>query len=279
MIRDWLGTFERQVLLAQVTGQSRAWLLSHAEVSLTPEQVAALETAQKRFDEGVPLPYILGHWEFFGLDFIVTPEVLIPRPETELLIETALHWVRANPKPAYRFLDVGTGSGIIPITLAVHVPRAESLATDISPAALAVARRNAEKHGVAERITFIEADLLPNDERLTTNRESVVDGSPLVVDLVTANLPYIPTETLKELEVFGKEPTLALDGGADGLDLIRRLLAGLTAKMAPGSCLLLEIENRQGLAVSALARETFPAAEVQVKKDLAGHDRLVVIVT
>lgn len=267
MISAWLKTFEMQVLLAHVTGQSRAWLLSHPEANLTPGQTKTLETAKKRFDEGVPLPYILGHWEFFGLDFIVTPEVLIPRPETELLIETALNWIRTKPKPYPRFLDVGTGSGNIPVTLATHVPHAELVATDISSAALKIACANAEKHGVAERISFVEADLLPEDVELSS------------FDLVTANLPYIPTETLKTLEVFGKEPALALDGGADGLDLIRRLLAALTAKMATGSLILLEIENRQGLAARVLAREAFPAADIQVKKDLAGHDRLAVINT
>jgi release factor glutamine methyltransferase len=261
------ATLDAQVLLAHVTGRSRAWLLSHPELSLTPEQEKNLETDIHQLQAGKPLPYVLGHWEFFGLDFSVTPEVLIPRPETELLIETALAHTRTHPKTYPRFLDVGTGSGIIPITLAVHVPHAELVATDISSAALAVARANAEKHGVTERVRFIEADLLPDDLQ------------PATFDLLTANLPYIPTETLKELEVFGKEPTLALDGGPDGLDLIRRLLARITANNAPGSSILLEIEARQGLAVKELARQAFPAADVQIKKDLAGHDRLAVINT
>jgi release factor glutamine methyltransferase len=279
VISAWLKTFEMQVLLAHVTGQSRAWLLSHPEASLTPEQEKTIETAKRRFGEGVPLPYILGHWEFFGLDFNLTPDVLIPRPETELLIETALRWIRTYPKPAYRFIDIGTGSGIIPITLATHVPRAELVATDISSTALKVARTNAEKHGVSERIQFIEADLLPDNGRWTTDGETAVIGLWSTVDILTANLPYIPTETLKTLEIFGKEPALALDGGADGLELISRLLVALTAKMATGSLILLEIENRQGLAVKALARAAFPASDIQIKKDLAGHDRLAVINT
>lgn len=261
------ASLDAQVLLAQVTGRNRAWLLSHPEASLTSEQAESLETAIRQLQAGVPLPYVLGHWEFFGLDFLVTPEVLIPRPETELLIETALNWVRTHPKAYPRFLDVGTGSGIIPITLAVHVPSAELVATDISPAALKVARANAEKHGVTERIQFIEADLLPFDLR------------PSTFDVITANLPYIPTSTLKELEIYGQEPTLALDGGPDGLALIRRLLADLAAARLTGSLVLLEIENRQGPALRSLTQAEFPAAEIQIKRDLSGHDRLAVINT
>jgi release factor glutamine methyltransferase len=258
---------DAQVLLAQITGRNRAWLLSHPEIKLTPAQEEALQMDIRQLQDGVPLPYVLGHWEFFGLDFKVTPAVLIPRPETELLIETALGWLKTHPAPRFRFLEVGTGSGIIPITLAVHVPHAEIVATEISPAALAVARVNAEKHGVAERIEFVEADLLPADLDLST------------FHLIAANLPYIPTETVKTLEIHGKEPTLALDGGPDGLDLIRRLLDHLTAIRATGCLVLLEIENRQGPALRALVQAAFPAADLQIKKDLAGHDRLAVFNT
>lgn len=267
MIDPFRRTLEGQVLLARVMGRSRSWLLAHPEASLTPEQKQALETAIRQREAGVPLPYILGHWEFFGLDFDVSPEVLIPRPETELLIETALAWARTHPPlgPCYRFLDIGTGSGIIPVTLAVHVPSAEITAIDISPAALSIARQNAEKHGVEGRIHFIEADLLPDNLQSST------------FDVLTANLPYIPTETLKELEIFGKEPTLALDGGPDGLQLISRLLDQITARKVAVRLILLEIENRQGAAVEALARQHFPAADLEIKKDLAGHDRLAVI--
>jgi len=258
---------DAQVLLAHVTGHSRAWVLAHPEASLTPEQESALKTAIRQLQDGMPLPYVLGHWEFFGLDLDVTPDVLIPRPETELLVETALGWIRTHPEASYRFVDVGTGSGCIPVALAVHVPRASIVATDISPAALAVAQRNAEKHGVEDRITFVECDLLPED------------GLPSIVDVFTANLPYIPGETLTGLDVYKHEPTVALYGGPDGLSLIRRLLALLTAKTDTGSLVLLEIEQRQGAAVSDLARAAFPDADIYIKKDLAGIDRLAVIET
>ncbi len=281
-----LPTLEGQVLLAHVTGRSRSWVLAHPEASLTPEQEKALETAVRQLQAGIPLPYILGHWEFFGLDFDVSPDVLIPRPETELLIETALAWAQTHPPlgPCYRFLDIGTGSGIIPVTLAVHVPSAEITATDISPAALAIARQNAQKHRVEGRIRFMQADLLENslfdnsNTRLSNIEYSNIESSnPRTFDLLTANLPYIPTETLKTLEIFGREPTLALDGGPDGLQLIRRLLAEITARKVAARLILLEIENRQGPAVKALARQHFPAADIEIKKDLAGQDRLAVI--
>lgn len=281
-----LPALERQVLLAHVTGKSRSWVLAHPEVSLTPEQEQALETAARQLQAGVPLPYLLGRWEFFGLDFNVSPEVLIPRPETELLIETALAWARTHPPlgPCYRFLDIGTGSGSIPVSLAVHVPAAEIIATDISPAALAIARQNAQKHGVGGRIRFMQADLLEhsifdNSSIRPSNIESsnIESSNTRTFDILTANLPYIPTETLKTLEIFGREPTLALDGGPDGLQLISRLLDQITARKASARLILLEIENRQGRAVEALARQHFPAADIEIKKDLAGHDRLAVI--
>lgn len=276
-----LPTLERQVLLAHVTGKSRSWVLARPKASLTPEQEQALETAIRQREAGVPLPYLLGHWEFFGLDFNVSPEVLIPRPETELLIETALAWARTHPPlgPCYRFIDIGTGSGIIPVSLAVHVPSAEITATDISPAALAIARQNAEKHGVEGRVRFEKADLLEHSifDNSSIRLSNIEYSNTRTFDILTANLPYIPTETLKTLEIFGKEPTLALDGGPDGLQLISRLLDQITARQVSVRLILLEIENRQGAAVEALARHRFPAAGIEIKKDLAGHDRLAVI--
>ncbi len=242
---------------------------------------------------------MLGHWEFFWLDFIVTPDVLIPRPETELLIEFALAHARAHPNLACRFIDIGTGSGIIPVTLATRLPTAQFLATDISPAALRIARLNAERHHVADRIRFVECDLLPmvdggqwtvdsgrwmgsgftvNRQSSIVNRQSsIVNHQSKIVNIITANLPYIPSETLRELPIFGKEPTIALDGGADGLEVIRRLLDRLAATRLGLGRILLEIENRQGAAVAALAREKFPGADIQIKKDLAGRDRLAIV--
>ncbi|KAF0107047.1 MAG: release factor glutamine methyltransferase [Anaerolineaceae bacterium] len=270
---------DAQVLLANVLRKPRSWLAAHPEARLDPEPAAALEASARRVEGGEPLPYVLGEWEFFGLAFAVTPDVLIPRPETELLVERALSWMRqrltlkrqagmaksAEADSPLRVLDVGTGSGCIAIALAANAPEARVTATDISPAALTVARRNAERLGVANRVTFLEADLFPN---------------PLLPDpysLIVANLPYIPTATLHGLPIFGREPALALDGGADGLALIRRLLAKAPEALAPGGMMLLEIEAAEGPAVLALARAAFSGARIDLHQDLAGRDRLLEI--
>lgn len=262
---------DAQVLLAHVLDEPRAWLLAHPEMTLTPREERALEKALRQLESGVPLPYVLGRWQFFGLEFILRPEVLIPRPETELLVERALSWLRQSRVESreLRAVDVGTGSGCIAIALAANVPDVHIIATDISPIAIDVARQNAKKLGVADRIEFFCCDLFPSqptfDLRLST------------FDLIVANLPYIPTETLRGLRVYGREPALALDGGADGLDIIRRLLDLAPRHLAPGGLILLEIEASQGLSVLSLAYDAFAEAKISLHQDLAGKDRLVQI--
>lgn len=256
---------ESSLLLAHVLGRSREWVIAHPEAELTAEERERFAELAAQAAEGAPLPYLLGHWEFFGLDFIVTPDVLIPRPETELLVEKAIQNSKLKiPNP--RVIDVGTGSGIVAVTLAVKLPHAKIVAADVSPAALAVARANAEKHNAADRITFVESDLL----------SSFFMGH-YSFDILAANLPYIPSADLDALPVVKYEPRLALDGGPDGLALIRRLLADAPKMLAPGGRVLLEIEHRQGEAAAALAQEAFPGARVEVHKDLAGLDRVVEI--
>jgi release factor glutamine methyltransferase len=253
---------DAQVLLAQVLGKPRAWVLAHPEASLASEQEYVLQDYLARLEKGEPLPYVLGHWEFFGLDFDLTPATLIPRPETELIVEQALDWLRAN-QGRRRIVDVGTGSGCIAIAMAVNLPGLRVIASDLSPASLQVARRNAQKHGVADQIDLVVADLLPPT------------CEPF--DLVCANLPYIPTERLRLLQVYKWEPGAALDGGLDGLEQMRRLLAMALGRVAPGGLLLLEIEATQGAAAQFLAQSSFPSAEVQVLADLAGRDRLAAV--
>jgi len=258
---------DAQVLLARITGKNRAWVAAHPEFELDESQV---EPALKKLEAGVPLPYVLGKWEFFGLEFDLTPDVLIPRPETELLVEKALAWLHPSTSlrtaTSPRVADIGAGSGAIAVSIAKHSPQARILATDISPAALEVAKCNAEKHGVGTQIEFVECDLLPtlNIERLTFN-------------VLCSNPPYIPTATLRGLPIFGREPTLALDGGADGLNIYRRIFQLAPRWLAPQGVMLLEIESTLGEAVTQLARESFPAAEVQLLRDLAGRDRLIQI--
>ncbi len=259
---------DAQVLLAKILGRPRAWLLAHPEVALTQEQADLLEKALTRLRRGEPLPYVLGEWEFFGLSFLVTPEVLIPRPETELLVERALEWLRTHPGRR-RLLDVGTGSGCIAVALAVNVPDLNVLATDISSSALEVARRNAARLGVEGRVEFVQWDLLPDQP----------SGGVEPFDVIAANLPYIPTRLLRKLAVYRREPVLALDGGQDGLDLVRRLLAAAPDWLSPGGLVLLEIEASEGPAAMALAFDLFVQAEIHLYQDLSGHDRLLEIRT
>ena len=281
---------DAQVLLARLLDRPRSWVLAHPEAPLTGNRYTALEALVGRLEGGEPLPYIVGHWEFFGLEFEVTPDVLIPRPETELLVERALTWLRSRPtlkrraidtKSAEtdwempRALDVGTGSGCIAIALAVNTPELRITATDISSAALRVARRNSERLGVANRVTFLESDLIPD----TISPNSLLPDPllPTSFSLIVANLPYIPTNTLYKIPVYGREPTLALDGGSDGLVLIRRILTEAPDRLISGGLFLMEIEASAGPAVLSLAYGAFPKARIHLHKDLAGHDRLLEI--
>ncbi len=254
---------DAQVLLAKATGKPRSWVLAHPESRLDPQPAAALEAWVRRLEDGEPLPYVLGEWEFYGLSFEVTPDVLIPRPETEQLVESALARLKELRGGELQVADVGTGSGCIAVAIAANDPRVRVTATDISPAALDVARRNAARHGVQDRIDFVQCDLLP----------CVDNGSRY--NLIAANLPYIPTRTLHRLPVYGREPTLALDGGADGLSAIRQLITLAPERLAPGGLLLMEIEASEGAAVLSLACDAFSEAEIHLHKDIAGHDRLL----
>jgi release factor glutamine methyltransferase len=230
-------------------------------------QTKNLAALLQRRITGEPLPYILGWWEFFGLEFSVSPAVLIPRPETELLVEHALAWLRTARHQANRNMraaDIGTGSGCIAVSLASHAPGIVIVAVDISRAALEVTRNNVRHHQVEKLVQLVQGDLLGPFASQT-------------FDLICANLPYISTPALAELTIFGREPTLALDGGLDGLSLIRTILAQARQNLAPGGLLLLEIEVTQGQAVQDLASRAFPEAAVSLHQDLAGNDRLIAI--
>jgi release factor glutamine methyltransferase len=253
--------FEASVLIGNILGKSRTWVLAHPELTLTTNQKKQLTDSLERLEYGESFPYVLGHWEFFGLDLEVTPDVLIPRPETELLVEKAVAWLDKYPDRR-NIGDVGTGSGAIAISIAANIPDVYIFATDISSKALQVAKRNAEKHNVAKNIRFLECDLLPEN---------------ISVDLICANLPYIPTGTLHTLNVFGREPTLALDGGEDGFKLINRLLQIASRHLASKPLMLIEIEETLGNEAITLANRYFPKAAIKLHKDLAGRDRLLEI--
>lgn len=251
-----------QVLLAWTLKRSRAWLMAHADERLTAGQLELLEQSVQRLELGEPLPYLLGRWEFYGLEFAVTPATLIPRPETELLVGQALDWLRTNPDRRWA-ADVGVGSGCIAVTLASHVTDLRVIATDISMPALQVARDNARRHHVYDRVDFIHSNSIP-----------VAANS---LDLICANPPYIPTTTLESLPVARWEPRLALDGGADGFDCIRQVLLEARRTLSPGGRVLFEIEASQGAAAVVLAAEMFQGADVHLHRDLAGLDRMVTI--
>jgi len=256
---------EASVLIGHVAGKSRTWVLAHPELALTVKQSEQLESSLARLEHGEPFPYVLGHWEFFGIDFEVTPDVLIPRPETELLVEKAIGWLNENPERK-SIADIGTGSGTIAISLATNMPDTEILATDVSPEVLQVAKRNAKKHNVSRNINFVECDLLP-----------IHQGDCRKIDLMCANLPYIPSKSLRQLSVYESEPTLALDGGEDGLELYRKLLGMVPKWLTPNGLILMEIDSTCGTSALDLAQSTLPDATVHLHQDLAGLDRLLEI--
>jgi release factor glutamine methyltransferase len=254
---------EAQVLLAHVLDRPRAWVIAHPEVALSVDQDSALCLLLERRLSGEPLPYLLGHWEFFGLRFKVTPDVLIPRPETELLVEKALAWLKLHPSRRLA-VDVGTGSGCIAISLAHGIADLQVIAVDTSWPALSVAQENVTAHHVQEQVFLLQTSLLCGLSR----------GN---IDLVCANLPYIPSSTLAGLAVSRFEPLQALDGGPDGTSYINALLEVAQGWLGPGGLMLLEIEAGQGTRVQQSARRCFPDAEIQLFQDLSGNPRLVQI--
>ncbi|RMF79574.1 MAG: peptide chain release factor N(5)-glutamine methyltransferase [Chloroflexi bacterium] len=254
---------DARVLLGEVMQMSHAQLIAHDRDVLTPTQQRHYDEMLKRREAGEPVAYIIGRRAFYDRDIIVTPDVLIPRPETEHVLEAALEF--ASGKADVMAVDVGTGSGALAVTFKARMPNATVYATDISEAALHVARQNANVHRAD--IHFLHGDLL-----------KPLIAQQIRVDLIMANLPYIESGELPQLDVSHYEPHLALDGGDDGLDLIRRLLRQAGDVCNPAATILLEIGATQGQATLELARNTLSPAQVDIIKDLAGHDRVVRII-
>ncbi|GAB4152739.1 MAG: peptide chain release factor N(5)-glutamine methyltransferase [Candidatus Promineifilaceae bacterium] len=255
---------DARLLLGHVLGVNHTYLIAHGEQPLTPDQQTRYRAFLQRAAQQTPVPYLIGHAPFLDLDFVVTPDVLIPRPETELLVQAAGNWAQRHP--AARIVDVGTGSGCIAISLARRLPASYTIAAvDVSAAALAVAQQNAQRHGVADRITFYQGNLL--------------EPVPWLPDLIVANLPYVADSewTMLADGVKWYEPTLALKGGGDGLDIIRELLQQASTRLTHGGVILLEIGWQQGAIAREAAAALLPAAHVTLQSDYAGHDRLVAI--
>jgi release factor glutamine methyltransferase len=247
---------EGELLLRHTLGISRTQLYLELDRKLNPAEEAAFQNLVKRRLGGEPSAYITGHREFYGLDFYVDRRVLIPRPESELLVEEALALAQEHQFSV--IAEVGTGSGAIAVSLALELPEVKIYATDISAPALEVARINCRKHGVIDRVSLLHGDML--------------DPLPEAVELIIANLPYVRESELNEISF---EPRLALDGGGDGREKIRRLCCQVGDKLCTGGFLLLEIGQGQGKAVTALLNTLFPAGKIKVLPDLSGIERVV----
>lgn len=257
------SSLNTRLLLQHLLGDvDHSYLIAHDDQELTAVQEQTFLAHLERAAQGEPIPYIIGHAPFFGMDLHVSPAVLIPRPETEQLVETAVSW--AKDRAVCHIVDVGTGSGCIPIALARELPQASIEATDISPDALVVAQQNAAAFA-PERITFYQGNLL----------QPITEP----IDLITANLPYVIDEEWTMLDDGVKlyEPHLALKGGPDGLDIIRDLLNQAAPKLTHGGVILLEIGWQQGQTAQTAAAARFPAAQIELRQDYFGQDRFVVI--
>jgi release factor glutamine methyltransferase len=260
---------DAEVLLAHILKEERSRLYLQPRTKLDPKQLVTYNEFVSRREQREPVAYIVGHKAFFALDFVVNHFVLIPRPETEMLVETAveLATTKVNTSGRLAIADVGTGSGCIAVTLAKHVPSATVFAGDISHPAVKLARENAIRHGVLRSIYFLIGDLL------------APFGRPL--DLVVSNPPYIRQSELAAPyttpEVHRYEPRLALNGGWSGLEILERLLVQAKERLKSSGSLLVEIGSDQGQAMVETARKYFPKATIGLKQDLAGLDRLLVV--
>lgn len=257
---------DADVLLRHILGWDRTQILSRPEAQLSADDALRFNALLARREDGVPVAYLTGEREFMGLPFAVTSAVLVPRPETEILVEWAADWLR--PGGRNRVVDVGTGSGAIALSLA-HLLGTDWSGSitgiDVSPDALQVAERNRAELGL--------------DHRVALRRSYLLQDEAHPFDLILANLPYLRPDQVDGNRDLAAEPRLALDGGAAGLDLIRELLADAPRSLAPGGAIGLEIDPDQVQAVQDLAHSAFPDAVVTVLHDLAGHARHVIIET
>ena len=263
---------EAEVMVMDVMRMPRQAIFAEQESQVSPQQEEQLAAIVTRRLTREPLAYILNYREFYGVNLLVNRDVLIPRPETETMVEHALFMALMGMESRELVIaDVGTGTGAIAVNLAIHLPAARIYASDAYDATLDVAAYNVRMHNVADRVTLLKGDLL--------------EPLPEPVDVIVANLPYLPTDRIPTLQPeIQWEPVAALDGGTDGLDHIRRLLSqaatahgGEGARLKPHGVILLEMDPEQFSEARSLASAAFPDAEITVEPDLAGQDRVLSI--
>jgi len=264
-----IGTprLDAEVLLRHALKRDRAWLLAHFHDRLDEEPRGIFEQAVERRAKREPLQYITGKQEFWGLEFAVSPEVLIPRPETELIIETVLNSVQDRNK-ACTLIDLCTGSGCIATVLASELPAARIIATDKSPGAIAVARENASSHGVLDRILFMEGDLTAPLESLD------IDGQ---VDIIVSNPPYVRSGDYPALqpEVKDYEPALALFGGPEGTDIHQRIINAAVRYLTSNGLLIMEMGIGQAEILANYLKKVGRYRSFEILRDLAGIERVI----
>ncbi len=255
---------EVEILLAHAINQDRVYLFAHQDGIISGESLNVLREACMRRTKREPLAYIIGHKEFYGLDLIVTPEVMIPRPETELLVDEVLNLcLGESDSPNLVVAEPGTGSGAISIALAKQLDNVRIYSSDISAGALSIAAVNVSKFNVEDKVTLLKGNLL--------------SALPELPDLIVSNLPYIPSRRIPFLQPeIDWEPKLALDGGEDGLDLIRHLIHG-ARHIETLRDIILEIDCSQAKALKTIVLSEIPTASVEVIKDLSGLDRVISI--
>lgn len=255
------AALDAEVLLSFIMKKSREYILSHPETVLMEEQIKSLNQLIDRRKKGEPVAYLINQKEFFGLDFYVNKNVLVPRPETELLVEAVLSHVKNDF--SYTIADIGTGSGCIAVALANKLPKARIFATDISRQALAVAEKNAKTYKVESQIEFRHGNL--------------VDALEIPVDTIVANLPYLPKSEYKKEISF--EPDQALYSKNEGMEYLETIMKQAPSKLNRDGAMILEIHPPQSTEIKKIAQEIFPTANIQIEQDLAGKERIISIAT
>ena len=256
------AVIEVNAILKNQLKKDLTWIILNPDLLITADKMEKLENDLEKLKQKIPLAYVLGFQEFYGINFIVSPDVLIPRPETELLVKHAIHWGKKINQPI-RLLDIGTGSGCIALSILKNLPNCFGNGIDISYRALRIAKENANKLNFSN-IEFVNSDLT----------------MPLMgkFDLICANLPYVTTSDVQSLPHSKFEPLIALNGGETGVEIIRSLIDQLNEKINTPGIILLEIQNDQGKDIVDYARLHFPIANISILEDYSSQPRIVKIV-